>query len=271
MLHCFRHVSPMITACALTAILSASFVADGTVTSRQDCGRTDHRQSVSVLQPGTGIRKMISILQPGIAAAQAEWDFQRYNNAADSIRNTETYITGREVFIRPEPTINSTPLGVFRFGEPVRVKEDLGEWLKVEYLYSDKPVYVHKTYVGSWNDVKDKYISTSDCMIKIDWDYDRLNMAAPFNTKEPDWKLKLKEIEDLQGLLEFTESYIQSSKLPKQTIDDMLKAVKMINDMYTCQKRFITEPEQADNLRDEAWPDLQEQFREYYVTLDKYR
>jgi len=41
--------------------------------------------------------------------------------------------------------------------------------------------------------------------------------------------------------------------------------------MFNCQKRFVTEPEQAANMRDEAWPDLQAEFQRHYATLDKYR
>jgi hypothetical protein len=51
----------------------------------------------------------------------------------------------------------------------------------------------------------------------------------------------------------------------------MLQALDMINGMFNCQKRFVTEPEQAANMRDEAWPDLQVEFQRHYATLDKYR
>ena len=68
-----------------------------------------------------------------------------------------------------------------------------------------------------------------------------------------------------------TYNYIESSKLPPDAIQEMLQALDMINGMFNCQKRFVTELEQAANMRDEAWPDLQQEFPRHYATLDKYR
>ena len=52
---------------------------------------------------------------------------------------------------------------------------------------------------------------------------------------------------------------------------DMCKAVDMIEEMFQCQRRFVTNPEQAADLRDEAWPDLMVYFQKHYATLEKYR
>jgi len=51
----------------------------------------------------------------------------------------------------------------------------------------------------------------------------------------------------------------------------MCQALDMLEDMFNCQRRFVTEPEQAANIRDEAYPDLQAQFQKHYNTLEKYR
>ena len=258
MLHHFRHFSPMITSCALTVILASGFIADGTIASKQDFGRVD-------------CCPIVSLLQPGIAAAQAEWETLKFTNAAEDLWAGETYITGRDVNMRSGPSIDSESQGFFRFGEPVRIKEDLGDWYKVEFRGSVIPVYVYKSFVGSWSDVKAKYIPGSDCMMQIDKLLDCLNMAAPFYTKGLDRELKLKEIDHYLDVIDKTYNYIESSKLPQKAIKDMCKAVDMIEEMFQCQKRFITNPEQAANLRDEAWPDLMVYFQKHYATLEKYR
>ncbi|MBO5992688.1 MAG: SH3 domain-containing protein [Acidaminococcaceae bacterium] len=254
----FKHFSPIITSCALVAIFSAGLLADKPVMPGQTYGWKNNRP-------------LISLLQPGIASAQAEWETLKFTNAAEELWGGETYITGREVFMRSGPGIDFKPEGFFRFAEPVRIIEDLGEWLKVECRNSGIPVYVHRNYVGSWSEVKDKFIPGSDCMVQIDQLYDCLNMAAPFYTKNLDRERKLKEIDHYQDVLDKTYNYVEYSKLPPQAIKDMLKALDMINGMFNCQKRFVTEPEQAANMRDEAWPDLQAEFRQHYATLEKYR
>ena len=258
MLRHFRHFSPMITSCALTVILSAGFIADGTIVTKQDFGRAD-------------CCTIVSLLQPGIAAAQAEWDNPKFHNAAEDLWAGETYITGRDVNMRSGPSIDSESQGFFRFGEPVRIKEDLGDWYKVECRGSVIPVYVYKNFVGSWSDVKAKYIPGSDCMMQIDKLFDCLNMASPFYTKGLDRELKLKEIDHYLDVIDKTYNYVESSKLPPEAIKDMCKAVDMIEEMFQCQRRFVTNPEQAADLRDEAWPDLMVYFQKHYATLEKYR
>ena len=254
----FNRFSPMFTACALTVILSAGFMADGTGLSWQGCVRP-------------GYRSAFSLLQPGIASAQAEWETLKFTNAAEELWAGETYITGREVFMRSGPGIDYKPEGFFRFAEPVRIKEESGEWFKVECRNSGIPVYVNKNFVGSWSEVKEKFIPGSDCMVQIDRLYDCLNAAAPFYTKNLDRERKLKEIEHYQIVLGQTYNYVESSKLAPEAIKEMLKALDMIEEMFKCQERYITEPEQAANMRDEAYPDLQFNFRKHYETLDKYR
>lgn len=258
MLHHFRHLSPKITACALTVILSAGFIAEGTFAPKQDSCMND-------------CRPILSLLQPGMAFAQAEWETLKFTNAAEDLWGGETYITGRDVNMRSGPSTDSESQGFFRFGEPVRIKEDLGDWYKVECRYNVVPHYVFKKYVGSWSDVKAKFIPGSDCMMQIDKLYDCLNMAAPFNIKGLDKERKLKEIDHYLDVIDKTYNYVESSKLPADAITDMCKAVDMIEDMFKCQRRFVTEPEQAANMRDEAWPDLQVYFQEHYKTLEKYR
>ena len=258
MLRHFRHFSPMITSCALTVILSAGFIANGTIVPKQDFGRAD-------------CCTIVSLLQPGIAAAQAEWDNPKFHNAAEDLWAGETYITGRDVNMRSGPGIDSESQGFFRFGEPVRIMEDLGDWYRVECRDNVVPHYVYKKYVGSWSDVKAKYIPGSDCMMQIDKLLDCLNMAAPFYTKGLDRELKLKEIDHYLDVIDKTYNYIESSKLPPEAIKDMCKAVDMIEEMFQCQRRFVTNPEQTANLRDEAWPDLMVYFQKHYATLEKYR
>jgi hypothetical protein len=254
----FIHFSPLITACALTAFLSAGFITDETVQSKQNYGRTN-------------CWPIISLLQPGVAAAQAEWETLKFTNAAEDLWAGETYIIGRDVNMRSGPDIASESQGFFRFGEPVKIKEDLGDWYKVECRYNVVPHYVYKKYVGSWSDVKAKFIPGSDCMMQIDKLYDCLNMAAPFNIKGLDRERKLKEIDHYLDVIDKTYNYIESSKLPPEAVRDMCQAVDMIEDMFKCQRRFVTEPEQAANMRDEAYPDLQEYFQKHYETLEKYR
>ena len=258
MLRHFRHFSPMITSYALTVILASGFIADGTIVSKQDFGRVD-------------CCPIVSLLQPGIAAAQAEWETLKFTNVAEDLWAGETYITGRDVNMRSGPSIDSESQGFFRFGEPVRIKEDLGDWYKVECRDNVVPHYVYKKYVGSWSDVKAKFIPGSDCMMQIDKLYDCLNMAAPFYTKGLDRERKLKEIDHYLDVIDKTYNYIESSKLPPEAIKDMLHAVDTITDMFKCQRRFVTEPEQAANMRDEAYPDLQAYFQRHYATLEKYR
>ena len=254
----FKHFSPVITTCSLVALLSAGLTADKTV---MPCQTSDSPYYQSA----------ISLLQPGVASAQAEWETLKFTNAAEELWAGETYIIGREVFMRSGPGTDFKPEGFFRFGEPVRINEDSGEWLKVECRNSGAPVYVHRNYVGSWSEVKDKFIPGSDCMVQIDKLYDCLNAAAPFYTKDLDKERKLKEIDHYQDVLDKTYNYVEYSKLPPQAVKEMLQALDMINGMFNCQKRFVTEPEQAANMRDEAWPDLQHEFQRHYATLDKYR
>jgi len=108
-------------------------------------------------------------------------------------------------------------------------------------------------------------------MMIIDKLYDCLTMAAPFTIKGLDRERKLKEIDYFQDVIEKDYNYIEYCKLPKEDVDNMLKALTMINDLFTCQRRFVTEPDQAANLRDEAYPDLLEAFQRHYATLEKYR
>ena len=258
MLHYFRHFSPMITACTLTVILSSGFIADGMNVPKQHSCMNN-------------CRPIVSLLHPGIASAQAEWETLKFTNAAEDLWAGETYITGRDVNMRSGPSTDSESQGFFRFGEPVRIKEELGDWYKVECRYNVVPHYVYKKYVGSWSDVKEKYIPGSDCMMQIDKLYDCLNMAAPFNIKGLDKERKLKEIDHYLDVIDKVYNYIESSKLPPEAIKDMCQAVDMITEMFQCQRRFVTEPAQAANLRDEAWPDLQVYFQEHYKTLEKYR
>ena len=259
MLHHFKHFSPMITACTLAVFLSAGFVTDGTPPFCQGDGKN-------------AILGKISFLQPGIVCAQAEWETLKFTNSAEDLWAGETYITGRDVHMRSGPSITAESQGFFRFGEPVKIKEDLGDWYKVECRYNVVPHYVYKKYVGSWSDVKDKFIPGSDCMMMIDKLYDCLNMAAPFYIKGLDRERKLKEIDHYLDVIDKDYNYIEYSKgLPKEAIDDMLKAVNLIEDMFKCQRKFVTEPEQAANMRDEAYPDLQEAFQPLYAKLAKYR
>ena len=253
-----KHVSPIITTCALVALLSAGLMADKTVTPAPMSGRADYRSFFSLLQPGT-------------AFAQAEWETLKFTNAAEELWAGETYITGRDVNMRSGPGTDYKSEGFFRFAEPVRIKEDLGEWLKVECRNSGIPVYVRYNFVGSWSQVKEKFIPGSDCMVQIDQLYDCLNAAAPFYTKDLDRERKLKEIDHYQDVIDKTYNYIESSKLPPDAIQEMLQALDMINSMFLCQKRFVSEPEQAANMRDEAYPDLQSAFQKHYATLEKYR
>ena len=258
MLHHFRHFSPSITACALTVILASGFIADATIAPKHASG-------------STFCHPTFSLLYPGIAAAQAEWETLKFTNAAEDLWAGETYITGRDVNMRSGPSIDSESQGFFRFGEPVRIKEDLGDWYKVECRYNVVPHYVFKKYVGSWSDVKAKFVPGSDCMMQIDKLYDCLNMAAPFTIKGLDQERKLKEIDHYLDVIDKVYNYVESSKLPPEAIKDMCQAVDMIEDMFKCQRRFVTEPEQAANMRDEAYPDLQEYFQRHYATLEKYR
>jgi len=252
-------VSPLLTACVLTALLSAGFVADAPVSP------------VTADKPVC--LQTLSLPLPGIATAYAEGQ-KDFNNAAETMWDTAThFITGRDVFMRSGPSSDSEPQGFYRFGEPVRILEQAGDWYKVERVLSETPVYVHKDFVGDKGKVEAKSTASTPYMLRIDKLVDCLNAAAPFYTEGLDEAAKRKEIAYYKDTVTGMLYSIERSGLPQQTKNDMNHAVLDISDLFDCMTKYLdeTDPAQKQARRDEAWPDLQYYFQEFYVTMDQYR
>ncbi len=260
-----RRVSPLLTACVLTLSLSAGFLTDSPAFSVPGAGSSASLQRLSLPLP---------VMAVACAEGENANEDKGFNNAAEKAWNTAThFITGREVYMRAGPGTDTKAEGFWRFGEPVRILGQEGDWYKAERLLSAGPVYVHKNFVGSRDDVKAKSIPTTSYMLRIDKLYDCLNAAAPFYTKGLDKEAKIKEINYYRDVVTGLLYSIEGSGMPEQTKNDMNRAVLDISDMFDCMKKYLNEqdPVTKEARRDEAYPDLQYYFNEFYVTMDKYR
>lgn len=114
--------------------------------------------------------------QPALAdEAQGLNEPGNIRNAAQEFADSASrFIIGRQVRMRSSASASEeNVIGEYKFGEPVQVVAELGEWLQVRVttnaiIREASPRFVHRDFVGSWEQVENKMKKTSPYMIELD-------------------------------------------------------------------------------------------------------
>lgn len=182
-------------------------------------------------------------------------------NAAQQFTDTAShFIIGRNVRCRDTAEIRDDNIsGDFEFGEPVQIVAEVGDFYQVKVVTNEiiremPRRFVHRDFVGDWEQVQNKMKPTSSHMIELNRMADIL-LAISFNV-DPDGstpvqksKTKqetLREIRYYQGKIPGIRAYIAGSGMDKVTIDKMLEALKLEEDLLKIQEKRLDNPLQGE-------------------------
>ena len=184
-------------------------------------------------------------------------------NAAQYFWDTaDRFIIGRNVRMRTTAEVNdSNVVGEFHFGEPVQIVAETGDWCQVKVvindLISEVPArFVHKDFIGSWEQVENKMKVTSPYIIELN----RLNdVILSINVShDPDGSTPVqpsktkreieKEILYYQNKIPGIRAYINGSGLPQATVDSMLEALQMQETIFGLQLQRLTDPQKGEEI-----------------------
>ena len=178
-------------------------------------------------------------------------------NAAQNFIDTAThYIIGRNVRVRDTAEVRDDNVsGEFQFGEPVQIVAETGNFYQVKVISNEviremPRRFVHKDFVGSWEQVETKMKPSSSYMIELNRMSDKI-FAISFNINPqgstPVQKPKTKE-EQIQEIRYYLNkipgihAYITGSGMDKATIDKMLEALKLEEDLLNVQIKRLDDP-----------------------------
>jgi hypothetical protein len=178
-------------------------------------------------------------------------------NAAQHFNDTaEHFIIGRNVRCRDTAEIRDDNIaGEFEFGEPVQIVAEAGEWYQVktvtnEIIRETPYRFVHKDFVGSWEQLENKMKPSSSCMIELNRmaDYilvisSGINPSSSTPAQKPKTKEEtLQEIRYYQGKIPGIRTYIRESGLAQSAVNGMLEALKLEEDLLGIQIKRLQDP-----------------------------
>ena len=178
-------------------------------------------------------------------------------NAAQNFIDTAThYIIGRNVRVRDTAEVRDDNVsGEFQFGEPVQIVAEAGNFYQVKVISNEiiremPRRFVHKDFVGSWEQVENKMKPTSSYMMELNRMEDKI-FAIGFNInpdgstpvqKQKTKEEKIQEIRFYLNKIPGIRTYIAGSGMGKATIDKMLEALKLEEDLLNVQMKRLDDP-----------------------------
>ena len=182
-------------------------------------------------------------------------------NAAQNFIDTAThYIIGRNVRVRDTAEVRDDNIsGEFQFGEPVQIVAEVGNFYQVKVISNEiirelPRRFVHKDFVGSWEQVENKMKPTSSYMMELNRMADKIS-AISFNinprgstpVQKPKTKEEqIQEIRYYQNKIPGIRTYIAGSGMGKDTVDKMLEALKLEEDLLNIQRKRLDDPMQGE-------------------------
>jgi hypothetical protein len=182
-------------------------------------------------------------------------------NAAQNFIDTAThYIIGRNVRVRDTAEVRDDNVsGEFQFGEPVQIVAEVGNFYQVKVISNEiirelPRRFVHKDFVGSWEQVENRMKPTSSYMMELSRMADKIS-AISFNinpqgstpVQKPKTKEEqIQEIRYFQNKIPGIRTYIAGSGMGKDTIDKMLEALKLEEDLLNIQRKRLDDPMQGE-------------------------
>ena len=178
-------------------------------------------------------------------------------NAAQHFNDTaEHFIIGRNVRCRDTAEIRDDNIaGEYEFGEPVQIVAEVGDWYQVKTVTNEiiremPRRFVHKDFVGSWEQLENKMKASSPYMIELNRMQDYIS-AIGFNinpegsTPVQQSKTKeetLREIRYYQGKIPGIRTYIRESGLGQAAVNGMLEALKLEEELLEIQIKRLRDP-----------------------------
>ena len=179
-----------------------------------------------------------------------------FNAAQNFIDAATHYIIGRNVRVRDTAEVRDDNVsGEFQFGEPVQIVAEAGNFYQVKVISNEiiremPRRFVHKDFVGSWEQVENKMKPTSSYMMELNRMEDKI-FAIGFNInpdgstpvqKQKTKEEKIQEIRFYLNKIPGIRTYIAGSGMGKATIDKMLEALKLEEDLLNVQMKRLDDP-----------------------------
>ena len=186
-------------------------------------------------------------------------------NAAQHFTDTaERFIIGRNVRCRNTAEIRDDNIaGEYEFGEPVQIVAEVGNFYQVRVVTNEiiremPRRFVHKDFVGSWEQLENKMKSSSPYMIELNRMADYI-LSISFNidpdgstpVQKPKTKQeKIREIRYYQGKIPGIRTYIRESGMDQAAVNGMLEALKLEEDLLKIQEKRLDNPLQGEASAD---------------------
>ena len=186
-------------------------------------------------------------------------------NAAQHFNDiAERFIIGRNVRCRDTAGISDDNIaGEYEFGEPVQIVAEVGDWYQVKTVTNEiiremPRRFVHKDFVGSWEQLENKMKSSSPYMIELNRMADYI-LSISFNidpdgstpVQKPKTKQeKIREIRYYQGKIPGIRTYIRESGMDQAAVNGMLEALKLEEDLLKIQEKRLDNPLQGEASAD---------------------
>lgn len=182
-------------------------------------------------------------------------------NAAQHFTDTaERFIIGRNVRCRNTAEIRDDNIaGEYEFGEPVQIVAEVGNFYQVRVVTNEiiremPRRFVHKDFVGSWEQLENKMKPSSSYMIELNRMADYIlaigkNIDPGGDTPVQKTKTKeeaLREIRYYQGKVPGIRTYIRESGLDQAAVTGMLEALKLEDDLLNIQEKRLDNPLQGE-------------------------
>ena len=179
------------------------------------------------------------------------------HNAAQEFADTaDQFIIGRNVRMRSSAGASEeNVIGEYKFGEPVQVVAELGEWLQVNVttnaiIREASPRFVHRDFVGGWEQVENKMKVTSPYMIELNRLGEVIFCISCNNSdqarSEKERAVKLDEINYYRNKIPGIHAYIAGSGLPQATVNEMLEVLEIQKDLLNVLEKRLDKPEAGE-------------------------
>lgn len=206
-----------------------------------------------------------------------------FQSAAAFADSPTLYVTGRNVNMRQEPSLNGPVIGSWLLGQPVILRNYEGDFAAVSLPGKKEVVYIARQYVGNQSEAEAKYGPATQYMVHIDTYYRiALNCFQMWN--EDTDTFELNDILTGSSLLDFVNharheslpmfvGMINDSNLNEATKQDLKKLTDRLDPIYFALFEMCNHSE--DGRWEPYFKDYQkalENFIPLYRTLgDKYR